>query len=321
MILYLGKIQGLLIHNNIEELSICTHLEYFDDFLKEVHIYIGDLSFRKLRQSPAVVFIREEDPVIGNNPDTPEIILYERKELRNAHSYYNGVFKMGLWLLKDSSVHLPLMYKFKQQSHDKYYHESKNTPTCADGRTKIMEFTVEEIKNATELLTELNKLSEGIDPDLFTIENDFVPASSSLVSHNSIEKIDRGRHFVWCARHTSNILEKISWYIVALEALYNFDDKDKLKFNLSNRVPRFISNDEEELKELSNIVRDGYTLRSNFLHGGKVEKANLKSREKHIEISTKLDDILRRTFHEIIKSEEKCMVLTNKKLFKNFFQN
>ncbi len=320
MQLYLGTIFGLTLQSDINNFPFYTKLNYFDEFLDFVQFKIGDSRFRKLMSSPSLILIYKDNPELGNNPDTPQIINLEKNDIRKLHSHFNEIFKMGLWLLKDCCVYLPYVYKFKQQSLDIYYHEGKNAPTCADGGAPFTNFDTEDFKNASELLIKFNKLSKGIDINLTTIENDFVTAPSSLVPHNSIEKIDRGRHFVWCARHTTNILEKISWYIVALEALYKFDEKDNIKFNLSNRIPIFISNSNEDLEDISNTVKDGYTLRSNFLHGGKVVKAYLKDRKKHIEVSVKLDDILRRTFHEIIKSEEKFKILTNKLLFKTFFK-
>lgn len=66
----------------------------------------------------------------------------------------------------------------------------------------------------------------------------------------------------------SDSLEKVTAAVIALEALYGYEDTE-LSYRLRQRIARFVGPILEDYESILKTVKEAYTIRSKFLHGNK----------------------------------------------------
>ncbi len=140
---------------------------------------------------------------------------------------------------------------------------------------------------------------------------------------NAIEFFIHGNNEKW-------FVMRIALYFVALESLFS-DDKNEISYKISLRTAYFLFPDNpKERKQLFDQLRAGYTIRSNFIHGSKIDtskwaaKLNFKNNPSYIlwiDYPNELKSIISDVILKIISDPELIDIFsdTTDKKMKDFF--
>lgn len=236
------------------------------------------------------------------------------------HGNIGSFLALGTWLVKDSSVftHNAVLYN----SDSNFSSRNKKSDFIFDSKGDFTQtfFSRDEMLLSHRYYSLIEDFMR-IESDIDKVESERANISStSLMDYLKTNKITRAMDFIYKARTTSNILEKISWYIVALECFFNDGSSGDLSFKLRSWVPHFLETDIDKRLEIYNIIKSGYNIRSRYLHGGLIDKKDNK-REISSKISSDLDDILRRVLIILLEDQESRNMIQDPKLFQNYFIN
>ncbi|UXD67734.1 HEPN domain-containing protein [Sphingobacterium faecium] len=257
-------------------------------------------------------------------------IWFEYHEIgnRNRQNYTNEIsgsknffLSIGLWLIKDNSIFSPNAYLY--YTPEIFCTDNRNTfVSNSKGHYRPTKFSLEEFKLAENRVEKLKLIIDAKphSPSTDDQPESVIISSFNMLEHNNFNRVHRAINFLTFARYNSHILIKISWYIVALEALFLTTNDGDISFKLRTRIPVFLGGSNEEKDKLYESIRSAYSMRSSFLHGDKISN-KLKSLEKQIEISNEIDIIIRTIFNRIIDNEDDKNLFLNDKLLEDFFLN
>ncbi|MFE3573956.1 hypothetical protein [Lysinibacillus sp. NPDC059133] len=212
----------------------------------------------------------------------------------HIHFTKSKYFIMSLWFIKDNSV---IPYSTTISSDEEIPPQILITGeyyTFSDGGIKDVSFTYDEIKEAEYwaqvLLTHAIKLSgeKEIKPDEIV--------NISLFPYSETTSLSRAFLYLDIARQESFLPAKIASYITILEILCAVNGENTYK--VSERVAALLGGDSDEKMDLFNSVKKAYDFRSKFVHGSHINYTDVS---KVSEISTGLDEIVRKVFKKIIK--------------------
>lgn len=225
--------------------------------------------------------------------DCPTNLSVRTQEM-HYHSKKSKFFTMSLWFIKDNSV---IPYFTTISSDEKILPQILRTGdyyTCSDGSIKDVFFTYDEIKEAENwaqvLITHNIKISgeREIEPDNIV--------NISLFPYSETTSISRAFLYLDIARKETFIPAKIASYITILEILCAVNGENTYK--VSERVAALLGRDSNEKMDLFCSVKKAYDFRSKFVHGSHI---NFQDISKVSEISTGLDEIVRKVLKKIIK--------------------
>lgn len=300
-----APIQNLIIDNSIPSQNIYHSgyvTEKFELYFKQC---IGTIQIDKFIEVPSFYF-EINDPI----PE-PSVTLH------NISANNNGVLGLGFWLVKDCACfsHVSFLNNTDNKSVTK---DTRNVfYSKSNGRYEseyFSEFQVNDAFHKYSCLSEyLNKANEQ---ENIITEGQIIGGLSSA-EYNDFERINRAINFIQIARSTTLLPHKISNYIIALESLFGNSETNDLTFKLSYRIPLFFYTDRDEREAIHTAIKAGYDIRSRFLHGDKLKSKHTK--EFMSNISTKIDDILRKTISILVEDEYHRNILLNSDNFKAFF--
>ncbi|MDQ1150147.1 hypothetical protein QE382_002131 [Sphingobacterium zeae] len=299
-------IENIELENNVGEFGI-YHGSYFIDRLpNEFFVNYGKIMNYQLK-TRGIIFrkINRE-----NLPDGHY----------DLHSELAQIFTFGTWLIKDMSVYTSRSLLF-DVAKEEYHLDMRNVfLSRADGTYKKEKINLSILVKAGDLLGRLGKILTT--SQRTKIENgEFNYAKSiNTIDYSLTNRIDRALNFVFSARETNVVLKKISWYIVALEALFSDGKSNKdIKQKLMARVSSFIGVGNKDRERLKSDINSGFSLRSAFLHGS--ETAPKKSAHiMHVRISESLDSMIRKTLVSIICDAEIQEIFGDQTKFMSYFK-
>ncbi|MGE7092521.1 hypothetical protein ACQKII_13970 [Lysinibacillus sp. NPDC048646] len=243
--------------------------------------------------------------------DCPSDLSIRTQEM-HYHHLKSKYFTNSLWFIKDNSV----MPYFTTISSDgvippqilrtgDYY-------SCSDGGIKDVSFTYDEIKEAEYwvqvLITHAIKLSGKREIKADKIEN------ISLFPYSETTSISRAFLYLDIVRRETFLPAKIASYITILEILCAVNGENTYK--VSERVAAILGGNSDEKMSLFYSVKKAYDFRSKFVHGSHI---NYNDISKVSEISTGLDEIVRKVIKKIIKDYSNLNYSNKKKEgFSNF---
>jgi hypothetical protein len=165
--------------------------------------------------------------------------------------------------------------------------------TLASGHTETLECSAEGFRSAVR----------AIRPK--TQSMDF---SKRLKTHNAkkVEPITLALHLIGFAQLTGFIPTKISFYCSALEALLSTSQAE-LSHQIAERVA-VVAKLEEPRLETYKFMKKCYSLRSKYVHGDTVSQPE----EEIINLSVKLDAVVRATFHALLENDDLRQAMDNK---------
>ena len=116
--------------------------------------------------------------------------------------------------------------------------------------------------------------------------------------------MDRASYFTLEARSMHILPMKIVFYISALECLFTVGNQE-ISHKVSERIAILLENDPKSRRQIFDIIKRGYSIRSRLVHG-----QYIKVLDGLDEVSESLDGILRTLFNEykdIFKMDDEKM--------------
>ncbi len=290
------------------------------DFLKANLLYetfkkgIGQLGAYRYKQSP--YFFSQSD--FDSQELTPEDIA----NLDNNIDVYLAFFEnliSSFWLIKDNCCSLSSIHLFLPE-HKRLLEKSTNVrySTC-DGRLNVVQpFSKDEISRAVDTYLKASNLFYH---QTFKIKK-VKSTESSLIAKRErvpydvkkITRIERAFGFLGLARSTSQLPQKIAFYVCIYESLFSGNSQGEISHQLGERIALYASDSRFFRRSIYKQFKDAYAIRSSYFHGGSLSKseAQLKS------ISKFLDDLTREVLNRIVLKDADIFSQTDGSLEKSF---
>lgn len=247
--------------------------------------------FTKATKDSGAVFYLECDTAVNSEEElaslTSDPFVRECEE-----------FLLSLWILKDHAAGLPpAVLRISPQGK-----ESRYRITCfgdanfdSIGENRPVEFSSEEIGVATEYyqdcLVQITRQSVGKPPpQTVNSQTNFERKSSRLL---------RFLCLLLRARTIRDLGMRLGLYCSCLECLFS-REKTEVTHRVSERTAFFLDRTTSGRREIYELVDLAYNIRSAVLHGSIIGDKNC---QKLLEISPKIDEVLRRTFSEFVLNQ------------------
>src|SRR5690606_7167809 len=102
---------------------------------------------------------------------------------------------------------------------------------------------------------------------------------------------------------------KISFYIVALEALFSdIENTDAISYKIRYRIPKFLERIASEREDIFNKLKLAYSVRSSYLHGDMLKKG-YKLYDQLKPISNFMDSLLREIVVLLLNDDNKLQII------------
>ena len=207
-------------------------------------------------------------------------------------------FILGTWLVKDSSCYCDSYYWCNTDSGYTVKAHRNIQQTNSAGKMSLTSFSEQEIEDVFSYMFQIIDIMFSEMQCDEQIEAVYSQQTHILNVESSIR--NKGKSFrriillLQLARRTGLISEKINWYCAILECLFAISNNHKR--NVSEMTAAFISKSLEERKQIIDIMRDAYKVRSEFVHG---DTSSLFEDNQHLaELSGKVDDYVRRALQK-----------------------
>ncbi|WGT38104.1 HEPN domain-containing protein [Lysinibacillus sp. 1 U-2021] len=218
----------------------------------------------------------------------------ERYNITEGFNTKNKYFSNALWFIRDNSVS-PLNTTISSKEEIMPYIIYANEYyTCSDGDLKRVLFTEEELKESTYWLQRLKEHSikksemEEIMPDK--------AINRALIPYDDTTSFSRAFLYLDIARRETFLPAKIAGYITILEIICAV--KGENTYKVSERVAALLGVNSEDKLNIFLRVKKAYDFRSKYVHGSHIKFTDVS---KVIEVSTDLDEIVRKVLKKVIK--------------------
>ena len=115
---------------------------------------------------------------------------------------------------------------------------------------------------------------------------------------------------LWDALRQKDGEKRYLFHWIALEALFGTTEGGEITYRLSQRIAFFLGSNTEERKDISGLVKSAYRLRSNVVHGMRLEKLT-EEKSNTAMLNTEL--WIRNSMKKILQDEELIEVFSCKK--------
>ena len=217
-----------------------------------------------------------------------------------------------LWVLADNCSYAEegFLEMYVQEGANLYLSASL-TPTMemANGKTKLVEFTVKDLEQAVRLRDSWSSILAksgsansrvGNDPEqkanFLMKKPERLPTSAS---ERSSTRLSRFFYFLQSARTVTDLGVKISLYCTCLEALLSTGSSE-LSHKVAERTACFIESDTAAKVECYKFIKRAYNVRSKVTHGDTLSALDAK---ELCEIAPRLDFYLRRVFGKLLSEK------------------
>ena len=196
-------------------------------------------------------------------------------------------FLSFLWLLKEHTAFFDRGYLFESNRN-----LHSNTLLCAcydsNGKRRPVKVSRSELDNAKLILRSYTK---DIAPDYSIDQERTIYQGSETLAHKDIDLVGRFLAFVHLARQTIDPALRIAFACSALEVLFSTGTSE-LTHRVSERVAFLLGSNGPERLSIYNKVKRLYGIRSAFLHGDSIKKADQPSlRQRTREADVLLRDV------------------------------
>ncbi len=240
------------------------------------------------------------------------------------------LFLNCLWIVRDNSAKINTVVGVIKDTNWANFTNTQFMPTMASGDHYKSSFSAQELVAANTYYKQYNSLIKShndtsrINTPIHISENASVvqSVSKSNVSsfdHNKTNCLERAMHFLQMARVEDYLMYKIALYIPVLECLFITDSKDLMQ-KMRYRVAFYIGRDRQERRDIDDLVRDCYDIRSSFIHGQTMSSKNQKTQTQMLEYSVRLDELVRRIFRQIMDNDLDRFINVDKSERENYFQ-
>lgn len=207
-----------------------------------------------------------------------------------------------LWQIKDNNVYVRdgFLIAYKNHIEDGFTYKASLSEVFSYStlERKASIFTDEEISSAKKIFVPYTM--DNFDEETFGGK---YPNSDIFLKTKGSTRMDRAIYFVIGARTSSVFPMKIVHYCTALECLFTIGNQE-ISHKIAERVAVMLGTSSKDKKELYNVVKTAYSIRSKIVHG-----QYLKSSDDELaSISKELDNILRQLIvrnHEVFSKDDK----------------
>ncbi|MBT2591370.1 hypothetical protein J7E50_14160 [Pedobacter sp. ISL-68] len=229
----------------------------------------------------------------------------------------------NLWFIKDNSVNANVCFINENNSKRIWRNIRTQQRSNASGTYEITSFSSLEIQNFLRIngiLTQINSEIGSLvkEPEFDENNPSKIGTLNFLDYNNQMSRLNRALNFLSFARNNSFLPQKISFYIAILECLFTTDNSE-VTHKIKERVSLYIGGSKEDKIRNFDLINIGYLVRSKFMHGQPFDK-KIASREALIEVSVKLDQLLRILLNKIIQHDMEVFNKTNDEL-NNWFKD
>ncbi|MEX8546195.1 MAG: hypothetical protein V5804_01220, partial [Mucilaginibacter sp.] len=278
-----------------------SQIFYNSDFI----MLEGKKAYDKLMKYPCAVAIVEvaDFSKSGSLKETITILDSDKFSIINC-----------MWFVKDNSINAEKCYLQRNQEVVSYFRSS--SVTNSEGDKVVVDYSKSELDLIQILVPKIAKLFfYKIEQDLVYEDKEFTTTGANFIAKFK-NRLVRAYLFLMVARTTSEVTLKISFYMTLLESLFT-SNNNEVQHQLSERSSLFIGGEKHEKKEIFELVKDAYTLRSNLMHGNFIKKTDAEVKR----ISKNIDEVIRKIFNKILAGESSVFLLSDsdgdKKSLKN----
>jgi hypothetical protein len=242
--------------------------------------------------------------VMYSEPAMDAQLLSPRRDVKALTDWLFMVraFYQALWLVKDNA-------SINELGFGVYINPVHNQPACcsnliasavttASGEAPDTTFSLDELRVARHYFQ--TTTLPGIFHDLLRDQEKPGSVSPFAIRFGSAKgrsRIARFNYFVSGARGMEDVDGKISIYMTCLEIIFS-TSATELTHKLAERVAFFLEVQPAKRKQVFNIIKSAYSIRSKIVHGDEVEAS-----ERIIEIAKQIDEIVRRVYLKILSDE------------------
>jgi hypothetical protein len=290
-----GSIQGLIFHDghfseeplvqiNLGLFKISNDYKFRDDNLvsEKVESWLGMSGMEA--DVPFLYFDGNLDQYL--NDTSPANLRNYTEKLIN----FIGVALFTFWFVKDNCISMENLYtdhKFGFRSQRVSISLNFNSAGKLEG-TLFNESEIAEYKTVLPVILEHFK-------DQYRSANYIVNHSENLIDYRNINRLQRAFHFLDDARKSFIISKKVTYYIALLESLFTTSNTE-LTHKVSERAAFFVGKSVEEKLSIYKIVKNGYNVRSRYMHGDSINMDRLSLNKTSLD----LDNLVRSIFLKIM---------------------
>ncbi len=231
------------------------------------------------------------------------------KFLENRSILYNDII-FFLWLIKDNAATCEESFvRYKTIMNEKItMYQRSFRYSNSEGKYDTTYFSNKEFEEASKLMSQFSIFNMKYLDNINNVQDGIIHSQKyeeyfHLFGLRS-NRYQRARSILDNARTENYAPARISAYTIILEAFFSTNNNE-VATQVSQRIANFLCESRDEKIELYKFIKEVYNIRSLYVHG---EKLTIKYGKKGlaflINMSTRLDSILRKIFMKIISDEE-----------------
>ena len=248
---------------------------------------------------------------------TQEQVNLEFKSAFDLRTQHLRVFINFLWFIKDNSVGLYDIYgEIPQLNFVSRESKSIVNYNC-NGEMEDVYFNQEEFDQVTEITLNYSKIAPprteiknpiAVGHEKYEKTGKFViPKTADNFNYNEQNSLERAFNFLVTARNQKYLVYRIAYFMPIFECLFTTDSSE-IQTKMAYRAAFYIGETFEECESIFKTVLLGYNIRSKFLHGQKFSSEKEIEKTALIDLSRKIDDILRKVLVKAINKDYEIFI-------------
>ncbi|WP_028979806.1 HEPN domain-containing protein [Sporocytophaga myxococcoides] len=251
---------------------------------------VGGINFRTLSDNVCIYYsgnLRSLNVIY----DDRNLVAVGRSLLVLFQSYL-----FAMWLIKDNSVNIfeGFLSSLDETNVREYRHDVNSNSAGSYEDVYFDDDEFNRICRIQEVLLPIFLVNDNSDPTPNFGTN---PSVYNKILYNNHNRIRRALDFLCRARYESFLPSKISMYMAVLESLFNTSKSDVDK-TVRKRTALFLGGNENIQTLNSEIIKKAYNVRSNYIHGQILGKA--ENSRNLIDLSQKVDNLIRQVLTKAI---------------------
>lgn len=276
---------------------------------------IGNLAVGNFKSSP-YFYAKTSIDIENDNVSDDDI----ETVTNNSIIYFSVVesFVSFLWLIKDNCCSINTFYTHLVEGKKLLINANSSNYFTAEGlRNQKVFFSTSELEQAVDLfvngsLTFHHKnIKLGIPDDSIGL---IKKVEMKTYDYTKITRIERAFNFLKLARTTSELPQKIAFYICIYESLFYGTSSGEITHQIAERVALYISKTRVFRKSIYKQVKEAYKIRSTYFHGNSIKK----NQKELVPISSRLDYLTRQVLYRVIKKDSKIFLQADQLLEESF---
>lgn len=332
----LVTINGLLVSEEISEhingYVLTNNNSFRDMFLKNPYLLenVGRMFYHAIEHKYCYIWF------------VPNLPAKKIIPVRDLDKYFNDItidilksankYLSMLWLIKDCNVKamdaVSHLNAFAQKSS---MNSERQAFYNAKGGYSETNFSKNELQEATIFYSIVCKYcftlvsKNNVEKTPF-LDTEYEPHQKVFLEYHTYNRIEKAMLILETARSLYDIPFRISMYMSICECLFANAEKAEITFKLAKRISTYLTNVLSDRIDIGKIIKDGYTIRSSFMHGLDLKKADQKKNKIYEakamqELSVNIDNLLRRILRQILLNDAEIFSLNDGERYSNLIRD